>query len=144
MRRQQVKLKATTGANKGQVLYFDTDGYAPATQAIVDADLTKAWKPVAVVDKDVAAPTAGQATAAVAVEGIVEVLKLSGALTKGQKVGITTTAGQVGALAKPDAPATYAEATAQAEFNKLFYYVGVVHEDAASGASTVKIRLGTS
>ena len=140
MGRIKVKLKTTTGCTKGQLLYYDTDGYAPATQAIVNASLTADYKFLVALET-VTAPASGQSEVHALAEGVVEILKVTGAIVQGQFVGATTTAGQVGALAKPDAPASYAEATAQAEFDKLQYAAGYAVAAAASGDATVKVRL---
>jgi len=141
-RKERLTLKTNTGCDKGYVLYYDTDGYAPATQTIVKADLTKTWKFYVATDKDVVAPIDGShAIASVLAEGIIEISKVVGPLKKGQRVGVTSTAGKVGALVKPDACVSYVEAALQANLDALSYEVGEVLVDAASGDDAVKVIL---
>jgi hypothetical protein len=140
-RKETLTLKTTTGADKGQVLVYDTDGFAPATQALMAGPLSALYKKYVVIDQDVAAPASGQAQAGVLAEGVVGIQKVTGALKKGQIVGLTTTAGKVGGWADPDAPATYDEAGLQAELDKEQYKVGEVYEDAASGDTFVDVHV---
>ena len=131
-------LKTTTGCTKGYVLAYDTDGYSHATQALRTA--APAY-PFVVADETVVGPGSGQSEAKVIEEGVVELPKVTGAIAKGQKVGISTTAGKVTAWTAPDAPTAYAEAAMQAELDKLLFVVGEAHAAAASGDTTVKVRL---
>lgn len=140
-RKETITLKTTTGATKGQVLVWDTDGYAPSTQALLAGPLAALYKKYVVIDHDVVAPTSGHAEASVLAEGLVGIQKVSGALVKGQKVGVTSTAGKVGAQAGPDAPATVNEANVQTMMDTLQYEVGEVLEDAASGDTFANVIL---
>jgi hypothetical protein len=140
-RKETITLKTTTGCTKGQELCWDTDGYAPATQALLAGPLAAVRKKYIATDT-VVAPGSGQSEASVLAEGVIGILKVAGALVKGQKVGVTSTAGSIGALAGPDAPSTYAEATMQAEFDKLQFEVGEVLEDAASGDAFANVIVG--
>jgi len=139
-RKETLTLKTTTGATKGYVLYYDTDGFSHATQTIVKTDLTKAWK-FYVATETIVAPGSGQSTVDALAEGVIEIAKITGALKKGQRVGVTATAGKVGALVKPDACATHVEAALQANLDALSYEVGEVYSDAASGDDAVKVLL---
>jgi len=139
-RKETLTLKTTTGCTKGYVLYYDTDGFNHATQTLVKADLAKAWK-FYVATATVVAPEAGQSTADALAEGVIEISKVVGALKKGQRVGVTSTAGKVGALAKPDACVSYVEAVLQANLDALSYEVGEVYADAASGDDAAKVIL---
>ena len=132
-------LKTTTGCTKGYVLAYDTDGFAHATQALRTTTRTY---PIVVAFETVVAPGSGQSVAKVIEDGVIEIEKVTGAIGKGQLVGLSTTAGKVGAYVAPDAPSTYAEATVQAELDKLLYVVGVCHEAAASGDASVKVKRG--
>ena len=116
---------------------YDTDGYSHATQALRTAAPTS---PFVIALETVTAPASGQSEADVLEEGVVEVPKVTGAIGKGQYVGISTTAGKVTAWTAPDAPSTYGESTVQAELDKFLYIVGIAHAAAASGDTTVKIR----
>jgi len=137
-RKRVVKLKTNTGVTKGQVLAWDTDGYVPG-----DADAAAGnIGPFYVALQTVAAPGAGkQAECEVLEEGVVVVEKVTGAINDGDWVGLSTTAGKVTAFAKPDAPASYAEATMQAELDKIFKRVGRSYGGAASADTLTKIRL---
>jgi hypothetical protein len=132
-------LKTTTGCTKGYVLAYDTDGFAHATQALRTAAPTYA---IVVAFETVVAPVSGQSTAKVVEDGVIEIEKVSGALVKGQLIGLSTTAGKVGAWVAPDAPTAFAEAALQAELDKLLYVVGTCHEDAATGDTSVNVKLG--
>jgi hypothetical protein len=140
-RKETITLKTETGCTKGQELCWDTDGYGPATQALLAGPLAELHKKYVAL-ATVAAPETGQSTVDALGEGVVGISKVSGALVKGQKVGVTSTPGSIGALAGPDAPSTYAEATAQAELDKLQFEVGEVLEDAASGDTFANVILG--
>jgi hypothetical protein len=132
--RRKVKLKTNTGVSKGDVLAWDTDGYAAATNASLG--------PFYVAAETVAAPGEGkQAECHVYEEGVVVVGKVAGAIHEGDWVGVSSTAGKVTAYAKPDAPASYAEATVQAELDKVFKRVGRAYGSAAVNDTTVTIRL---
>ncbi|MBS7651493.1 MAG: hypothetical protein QXK96_05875 [Candidatus Bathyarchaeia archaeon] len=131
-------LKTNTGCVKGDVLAYDTDGWAPA-----DADATSGNKgPFAVALETVTAPGAGnQAACKVLEEGVVEVNKVTGAIVKGGWVALSTTPGKVKAYSALDAPATYTEAAMQAELDKIEQRVGRCEESAGNDAPTVKVRL---
>jgi len=135
---REVKLKTNIGCTIADVLAWDTDGYAPA-----DADAAAAnIGPFYVASETVAAPGAGlQAKVKVFEEGVVEVNKVAGVINDGDWVGLSTTAGKVTAFAKPDAPSAYAEATMQAELDKIFKRVGRCYGGAADAAITCKVRL---
>ena len=136
-RKRTVKLKTTTGCTKGQVLAYDTDGYAPA-----DADAASAnIGPFYVATKTVAAPASGQADAEVLEEGVIILDKVTGAIADGDWVGLSTTPGKVTSFSKPDAPGSYAEATMQAELDKIFKRIGRAYGAAATNDTTVKVRL---
>ena len=139
-RKETLTLKTMTGCTKGYVLYYDTDGFNHATQTLVKSDLTKTWK-FYVATATVVAPESGQSIADALAEGVIEISKVVGALKKGQRVGVTATAGKVGALVKPDACVSYVEAALQANLDALSYEVGEVLVDAASGDDAVKVIL---
>jgi hypothetical protein len=137
-RKETITLKTTTGCTKGQLLCYDTDGWAPATQALLAGPLSAMYKKYVALET-VAAPGSGQSVAGVLAEGVVGVSKVSGALVKGQRVSATSTAGSVGAKVGPDAPASYDEAGLQAELDKLDFGDWEVLEDAASGDAFVNV-----
>jgi len=137
MKVQKYTLKTTTGVTKGYVLAYDTDGWGPA-----DADATSGNKgPFVVALETVTAPASGQETCKVLEEGVVWVPKVTGAISQGAWVALSTTAGKVTAYSNLDAPASYAEATMQAELNKIEQRVGRCETAAASADTTVLIRL---
>jgi hypothetical protein len=129
---REVTLKTTTGCTKGDVLAYDTDGFAQAGAT--------SKKPFVVARETVAAPASGQAKAKVVVRGCVTVNKGTNAIHELQLVKIIA-AGKVDAYAVTDAPATYGEATMQTELDKPEQVVGEALKAAAAGASTVDILL---
>jgi hypothetical protein len=136
-RKRTVKLKTGTGCAKGDVLAWDTDGYAPADADAAGANIG----PFFVALETVVGKEGVQEEVQVLEEGVVEVAKVTGAINDGDWVGLSTTAGKVTAFSKPDAPASYSEAGMQAELDKVFKRVGRAYGSAASADATVKIRL---
>ena len=130
--KEKVTLKTTTGATKGQVLCYDTDGYAAATIALRCAQPTY---PFRVALQTVTAPGAGQSQCEVLTRGGVEVNKVAGVvgptIGKHQKVWISTTAGKVGSMC----------AFSTAYKTDWALEVGEALAAATAAATTVKIRL---
>lgn len=137
-RKETITLKTTTGCTKGDYLCYDTDGWAPATQALLAGPLAAMYKKY-IATETIAAPGAGHAQASVLAEGVVGISKIAGALVKGQIVGATSTAGKVGARHGPDAPAAYNEANVQTELDHFNYGELEVLEDAADAATYVNV-----
>ncbi len=134
-------LKTVTGTTKGDVLAFDTDGYAAALRTAGPGGVGKA--PFYVALETVTAPGSGQKTIRALARGAITVKKITGAINQGAKVRVGTTAGQVSAYAAPDAPSAYAEGTVQAELDKIDEVVGTALKAAASGDTTMDILLHT-
>lgn len=142
-RKETVKSKTNTAVTKGDILIYDTDGHAPGTQALARASTSKRFKKC-VATESVAAVTATQTDLPVLVEGIIDIRKVSGALEKMQIVGLTTTAGRVGAWTPPVlGVAAWCATTVQLELEKLGYAVGEVLNAAASGDDAVTTILGS-
>jgi len=140
-KKTKVKLKTTTGCTKGDVLAFDTDGWAPVAYVAGAAIPGTGIGPYYVALQTVAAPGSGQSEVEVLEEGVVEVGKVTGALKQGQWVVLSTTAAKVGAFVNADVGAAYAEDTIQDAIEMIYRLVGRVHRDAASGDTSVVIRL---
>jgi len=88
-----VTLKINTGCTKGDLLTYDTSGYAPATATLADNNAFKFCVALATV----VAPTDGsQATVRGFFEGAVGVTKLNNTVVAyGQALGPSATAGSV-------------------------------------------------
>jgi len=140
-RKTKATLKTTTGCTKGDVLAYDTDGYAPVAYVPGAAIPGTGIGPYFVGLQTVAAPGAGQSEVEALEEGVVEVNKVAGALAKGAWVVLSTTAGKVGAFTNADVGAAYAEDTIQDAIEMIYRRVGRVHKAAAAGDTTVIIRL---
>jgi hypothetical protein len=137
-RKETMTLKTTTGCTKGQLLCYDTDGWAPATQTLLAGPLSAMYKKYVALET-VAAPGTGQSEVSALAEGIVGILKVAGALVKGQRVSASATAGSVGAKVGPDAPATVNEANVQTMMDTLNFGDWEVLDDAASGDAFVNV-----
>lgn len=141
-RKETVASKTNTTVTKGDILAYDTDGWAPGTQALAVADRTKAFKKY-VATATVAGVVDTQNNLDVIAEGVVGISKVSGALDKGQVVGLTSTAGKVGAWTPPVTPnSAYCATTMQAQLDKLLYAVGEVLADAENSDAFVNTVLG--
>jgi len=140
-RKRKVKLKTTTGCTKGDVLAYDTDGYAPVAYVPGTGVPGTGIGPYLVALQTVAAPGSGQSEVEVLEEGVVEVNKVTGAIADGAWVVLSTTAGKVTAFTNADVGATYAEDTIQDAIEMIYRRVGRAYGAAASGDTTVKIRL---
>jgi hypothetical protein len=138
-RKETLPSKTGGGDTKGDLLAYDTDGYAPATQTIIKATRSTPFKMYVATETVVAVPATQSDLPALA-EGAIGISKVSGALSKGQVVGASATAGKVGAWTAPDISAiiaAYCATTIQAQLDKLLYAIGEVLEDAASGDAFV-------
>jgi len=140
-RKRKVKLKTTTGCTKGDVLSYDTDGYAPVAYVPGTGIPGTGIGPYFVALQTVAAPASGQSEVEVLEEGVVEVNKVTGAIADGAWVVLSTTAGKVTAFTNADVGATYAEDTIQDAIEMIYRRVGRAYGAAASADTTVKIRL---
>jgi hypothetical protein len=130
---RRVKMKTGAGCAKGDVLAWDTDGYAPATAASLG--------PFLVALETVAGASGVQKEVLALEEGVVEVGKDSSEIRDGAWVAPSSSAGKVTAFAPPDAPSSYSEANMQAELDKVFKRIGRAHGPAGANDATVKIRL---
>jgi len=140
-RKRKVTLKTTTGCTKGDVLAYDTDGYAPVAYVPGTGIPGTGIGPYFVALETVTAPTSGQSEVEVLEEGVVVVNKVTGAIVDGAWVILSTTAGKVTAFSNADVGATYAEDTIQDAIEMIYRRVGRAYGAAASGDTTVKIRL---
>lgn len=120
----------------GQLIEFNSDGWD-----IASAKATGASGPFGVA-LDVIPVTSGQIQLRVLVRGVVEILKVSGALSQGQGVMPTSTAGSVGAWAIPSVSGTPSDAEIEAAITAAIEKTGMVVEDAASGDAAVKTLFG--
>ena len=142
-RKETVKSKTNTAVTKGDILVYDTDGHAPGTQALTKVSLSKRFKKY-VATESVAAVASTQTGLPVLAEGVIDIRKVSGALEKGQIVGLTATAGKVGAWTPPDlGVAAWCATAIQAELEKLGYAIGEAQDAAASGDDPVTTILGS-
>lgn len=131
-RKKTVPSKTNTTVTKGDVLVYDTDGWAPGTQVLAKASTSARYKKY-VATETVAAVTSTQNDLPVLAEGLVGISKISGALEAGQLAGLSTTPGSVQAWTPPNlSVVAYCATTVQAELEKLGYIVGEVDEDAGS------------
>lgn len=138
-RKETLKSKTGGGDTKGDLLAYDTDGFAPATQTIIKATRSTPFKKYVATETVTAVPATQSDLPALA-EGVIGISKVSGALSKGQIVGASATAGKVEAWAAPDISAiiaAYCATTIQAQLDKLLYAVGEVLSDAASNDTFV-------
>lgn len=147
-RKETIASKTNTTVTKGDLLAYDTDGFAPATQTILKADRATPFKKF-VATATVAAVVDTQNALDVLAEGVIGISKVSGALDKGQLVGATATAGKVGAWAPPlvsgsggGTGGVYCAVTLQAQLDTLLYVVGEVQSDAANSDAFVNTVLG--
>jgi hypothetical protein len=129
--KETVTLKTSQAVTKGQVLCYDTDGYAPATIALRCAAPTYGFR----VALQAVTQSATTPTCEVLTRGGVEVNKVSGVvgptIGKHQKVWISTTAGKVGSMC----------AFSTAYKTDWALEVGEALAAATAAATTVKIRL---
>jgi len=140
-RKRKVTLKTTTGCTKGDVLAYDTDGYAPVAYVPGTGVPGTGIGPYFVALETVTAPTSGQSEVEVLEEGVVVVNKVTGAIVDGAWAVLSTTAGKVTAFSNADVGATYAEDTIQDAIEMIYRRVGRAYGAAASADTTVKIRL---
>ena len=142
-RKETVPSKTNTSVTKGNLLAYDTDGFAPATQTILKADHTKAFKKY-VATATVAGVADTNNNLEVIAEGVVGITKVSGALKQGQIVGATATAGAIGAWAAPTLTTTaaYCGVTMQAQLDTLLYVVGEVLTDAGNSDAFANVVFG--
>jgi len=129
-------VKAATSIAKGALVVDDGAGLISATAA-----LAAAGKAMMALEASVAAVPA---TIKCVIVGFVEAQKVaaSGAARKGDKLMISATAGAVTKFVKADAPAAYAEATIQANYDLNLGVVGIATADTADAAVTQKMLLG--
>ena len=95
--------KTNTAITKGQVLCFDTDGYAPATITLRAAATGYLYKLMVALETK-AAVAATQVAFKGLEDGVVEITKVAGTIGKGQYVAVSATAGSVQAWVAPDCP----------------------------------------
>ena len=142
-RKETVKSKTNTAVTKGDILVYDTDGHAPGTQTLARASLAKRFKKC-VATESVAAVAATQTDLPVLAEGVIDIRKVAGALEKMQIVGLTATAGKVGAWTPPSlGVGVWCATTVQLELEKLGYAVGEVQDAAGSNDDAVTTVLGS-
>jgi len=125
----------------GEVLAYDTDGHVPVAYVSGAGVPGTGIGPYLVALQTVAAPASGQSEVEVLEEGVVQVGKVTGAIADGAWVVLSTTAGKVTAFTNADVGATYAEDTIQDAIEMIYRRVGRTYGGAASGDTTVKIRL---
>ncbi len=120
--------QTNVAVNRGDVVQFNTDGWAQAVIA------TGVGKPFGIwISASVTATAATQKAGTVLLRGVAEVTKVTGALDQGDGVMITATDGEVGILVSAGASYTADEAMG---------FVGTVVVAALSGDATVKALLG--
>lgn len=117
---ERVLVKTSTGITIGQVLYYDTSGFAPATATIVGAATNEYRKYVALESLDASASARYVRAARAGVVGVLGTFT-SGAAIRGCKVRVSATAGKVTYHTKPTDAAT------------ALLEVGTLYADVASG-----------
>ena len=126
--------KTNTALAVGDIVAFDTDGWAPITATVKG--------PYGVNLTAVTAAGGIQYPIAVVRRGLVEVGKVTGNdIVQGQRVAAAA-GGEVDLWVSPDWPAAFNEAQCQAEIDKLELIVGVAYEDILSAGTSIIIRLG--
>ena len=144
-RKETVKSKTGGGGTKGDLLAYDTDGFAPATQTIIKATRSTPFKKYVATETVTAVPATQSDLPALA-EGVIGISKVSGALSKGQVVGASATAGKVEAWSAPDISAiiaAYCATTIQVQLDKLLYAIGEVQSDAENADAFVNTLLAS-
>ena len=129
-------VKAGASIAKGELVVDDGAGIVVATAA-----LAAAGKAMMALMASVAAVPA---TIQCVVVGFVEAKKVAatGAARKGDKLMVSGTAGAVTKFVKADAPAAYAEATIQANYDLNLGVVGTATETTLDATTTQKMLLG--
>ena len=131
-------VKANEDIEKGELCVDDGNGILAATAA-----LATAGKAVMALEAHDYSETTDHAIECVVV-GYVEAQKVtgSGAARKGDKLTISTTAGEVTKFVKGDAPASYAEATMQTALDTNLGVVGTAMATSLDADTTQKLLLG--
>ena len=136
---EEVTVKANEDIEKGEFVVNDGNGFLAATAAL--AALNQPY--VALEDHDYSEATNHKIR--VGVKGVFEVQKkadTSGyAVVKGNKLTISSTAGECQAFAAADVTATVNETTVEAANLANLAAFGEAYADAASAATSVKVRL---
>jgi len=136
---EYVTVKLNEDIELGEMIVDDGNGYLAATAAL--AALSKPY--VALDAHDYSEETVH--TIRVGVKGVFEVQKKAndGAIFKGNKLTISSTAGEVTVFAKGAVSAanTYATATDQAALDANLAAFGECYADVVTGATSVKIRI---
>jgi hypothetical protein len=134
---EEVTVKANEDIEKGELVCNDGNGFLAATAAL--AAISKPY--VALEDHDYSAASTHKIR--VGVKGVFEVQKKanSGAVVKGNKLTISSDAGEVAVFAAADVTATVNETTVEAANLANLAAFGEAYEDAATAATSVKIRL---
>lgn len=131
--------KTNTAITKGDVVYFDTDGWAPAVQG-AGPGATGSYG--VMISATVAAVAGVQSDITVLLRGEVEINKITGALSQGEPVGLSATSGSVGSWSIADVGASPSQTSINDAITDATEKVGTVLEDAASGDATVKTLVG--
>lgn len=134
---EEVTVKANEDIEKGEFVCNDGSGFLAATAAL--AAISKPY--VALEDHDYSEATNHKIR--VGVKGVFEVQKKanSGAIYKGNKLTISSIAGECQAFAAADVTATVNETTVEAANLANLAAFGEAYEDATSAATSVKVRL---
>lgn len=134
---EEVTVKANEDIELGEMLVNDGNGFLAATAALAALS-----KPVVALDAHDYSEESVH-TIRVGVRGVFEVQKKanSGACYKGNKVTISSDAGEVQVFAMADATSTVNEATVEAALLANQAAFGEVYADVATAATAVQIRL---
>jgi hypothetical protein len=136
---EEVTVKANEDIEKGEFVCNDGNGFLAATAAL--AALNQPY--VALEDHDYS--EAINHKIRVGVKGVFEVQKKANtsgyAVVKGNKLTISSTAGECQAFAAADVTATVNETTVEAANLANLAAFGEAYEDATSAATSVKVRL---
>ena len=131
-----VTVKANEDIELGELVVNDGNGYLAATAALAALNRPA----VALKAHDYSEESNHKIT--IGVHGVFTVQKKAGAaIVKGNKLMISSTAGEVQAFAAGDVTSSVSEATVEAANLVNLGAFGECYEDAASDATTVKIRL---
>jgi hypothetical protein len=135
---EEFTIKANEDIEKGELVIDDGAGIIAASAALAAAG--KAM--MALEAHDYSEETDHDINCVVV--GYVEAQKVtgSGAARKGDKLMISATAGEVTKFVKADAPAAYAEATIQANYDLNIGVVGTAMATTLDATTTQKMLLG--
>ena len=134
---EKVTVKASEDIELGEMVVDDGNGFLAATAAL--AALSKPY--VALEAHDYSEESSH--VISVGVKGVFEVQKTAsnGAIFKGNKLTIGSTAGEVQVFAMADVTATVNESTVEAALLANQAAFGEAYEDVLTAATSVKVRL---